>query len=297
MKILYIIGNGFDLWHGLPTKYADFYVFAANYLDELEEYFLDPCSETSWTNFEENLGRFDWREFYDRNNFTDISDESFKPSMAFGLEDDLTEQASDMVDSMKSHFQEWIESIPIDDAEAKFDFTLGGRFISFNYTPLLQAVYEIPDSLIFHIHGSVSKYDDLIFGHGESREEEPELDENGDSNRHLFTDAEDAAKYPFYAFQKPVDDILNRNSSCFESLNNVEVVVIIGHSLNAIDLPYIRRISGVTRGSKWVVSQCSEDEGKHHITQLEKCGVTSDKITSCFIEDIPTVLETMGCAD
>jgi hypothetical protein len=291
MEILYIIGNGFDLWHGLPTKYTDFYAFAACHLDELEQYLiLEPSSETPWNNFEANLGKFDGSIFYDTHNFIDVSDESFKPSMAYGLEDDLTEQADNLVDSIQSQFYEWIESIPIEDAEAKFGFRLPGRFISFNYTSLLQTVYKIPDDLVFHIHGSVNKYDDLIFGHGESIEEVTELDENRDSNRTIFTDAQGAAKYPFYAFQKPVDDILNRNLGYFESLNSVDVVVVIGHSFNEIDIPYIKKISTVAWGSKWVVSQYSESEGKSHVRQLGKCGVSSDKITLCSINDIPNLL-------
>lgn len=27
---LVIVGNGFDLWHGLPTSYADFKIFLEN---------------------------------------------------------------------------------------------------------------------------------------------------------------------------------------------------------------------------------------------------------------------------
>lgn len=293
MEVLYIIGNGFDLWHGLPTKYTDFYAFSSSELDEFEQYFLDPSSKPLWYNFEENLGKFNRDEFYDRHNFIDLSDESFKSSMVYGLEDDITEEANNMVESIGSLFHDWIESIPIEDVEAKIDFKLTGRFISFNYTSLLQAVYEISDDLVFHIHGSLSKYDNLIFGHGESMEEKPELYENGDSNRTMFTDAESAAGFPFHALKKPVDDILKRNLEYFRSLNNTEVVIVIGHSLNNIDLPYVKRISDMAPGSKWIVSQHSEGEGKSHLRQLEKCGVTSNKITLCYIEDIPKVLSCM----
>ncbi|CAG37067.1 hypothetical protein DP2338 [Desulfotalea psychrophila LSv54] len=155
-------------------------------------------------------------------------------------------------------------------------------------------VYGISDDLVFHIHGSVVKYDRLIFGHGESMEEVPELDENWESNRTMFTDAEGSAKYPFYAFQKPIDDIIDYSLSYFKNLENVEVVVVIGHSLNDIDIPYFKKISNVTQSSKWVVSQYSEDEGKNHIRQLEKCGVASNQITLCSIDDIPNVLASIN---
>ena len=292
MEILYVIGNGFDLWHGLPTKYTDFYESSGNPLEELKPY-LNLDAYKLWNNFEAVLGKFDCEIFYENHNFIDVSGDSFKPSMVYGLEDDLIEQADNLVDGIQSQFREWIASIPTEDAKAKFDFKSPRRFISFNYTPTLQAVYGIADDLVFHIHGSASKYEHLIFGHGESREEEPELDENGDSNRTMFTDAEGAAKYPFYAFQKPVNDIIENNLSYFENLKNVEVVVVMGHSLNDIDIPYFEKISNVIRGRKWVVSQCSEDEGKSHVRQLGKCGVASDQITLCSIDDIPKMLASM----
>ena len=60
MKHLYIIGNGFDLHHEIPSGYLDFH----NWLDEvkdwetqmtIEELFGD-CSSNWWKHFEENLG-------------------------------------------------------------------------------------------------------------------------------------------------------------------------------------------------------------------------------------------------
>lgn len=33
MAKLYMIGNGFDLWHGLPTGYDRFYAFAKEMID------------------------------------------------------------------------------------------------------------------------------------------------------------------------------------------------------------------------------------------------------------------------
>ncbi|CAG37068.1 hypothetical protein DP2339 [Desulfotalea psychrophila LSv54] len=102
MEILYVIGNGFDLWHGLPTKYTDFYAFSETHLDELEQYLcFDIITENPWNNFEVVLGKFDWEIFYNNHNFIDVSDDSFKPSMAYGLEDDIKEQADNLVDDIQ----------------------------------------------------------------------------------------------------------------------------------------------------------------------------------------------------
>lgn len=294
MEILYIIGNGFDLWHGLPTDYSKFHEYAAHHLNELEQFMnFERDLKSPWSDFENSLGKFNSHEFYDAHNFIDVSDESFKPSMAFGLEDDLTEQADDLVSSTQSQFREWIDSIDIGAAEPKFRFRFPGSFISFNYTDTLQDIYEISDENIFHIHGNSRRYDELIFGHGELIEEEPELDANGDSNRHMFSDAEAAAKYPLYAFKKPVSDILNRNINYFEALHKIDVVVVIGHSLNRIDLPYIKKVAEVAQGARWIVSHFTQMEGTSHLERLEACGVTSSQVTLCEIDDVSVILESM----
>lgn len=291
MEILYVIGNGFDLWHELPARYTDFYKFSKCELDELEQYLIsDAGSDNPWSNFESYLGKFDWRRFYDSHNEIDVLDESFKPSMAYCLKDDLREQADNLVYSITSKFQAWIDSVAIDDASKKFNFNSKGLFLSFNYTSLLQIVYGINDDRVIHIHGSARRYERLIFGHGESMEEEPELDKNGDSSRTMFTDAEGAAKYPFHAFQKPVVDILDNNFDFFESLKNVKDVYVIGHSLNDIDLPYFKNISDMAQDSNWIVSKYSEGERENHIEQLKKCGVSLDRIRLCSIDDISTYM-------
>ena len=37
MAKLYVIGNGFDLWHGLPTRYGQFYEFANSEIQDTHE--------------------------------------------------------------------------------------------------------------------------------------------------------------------------------------------------------------------------------------------------------------------
>ena len=292
MEILYIIGNGFDLWHGLPTKYADFYEYSREHLDELEQHFSNvPFHETLWNNFEQSLGKYDWSLFYDDYNHIDVLDDSFKPSMVYGLEDELSQESESLVEHIQSLFQEWIESISIENTKRQFYFITPNRFISFNYTPLLQNVYGIEDKYIFHIHGCSQNFDNLIFGHGEEIYEEPELDENGESNRTMFTDAEGAAKYPLYAFQKPVNETIQKNISRFEALSNVEVVIVIGHSLNDIDLPYFKVISKFSNSCEWIVSCHDEQEGQNHLLQLSKCGIDFRKITTCKIEEIQNIFK------
>ncbi|MNJ48788.1 hypothetical protein D3C77_439930 [compost metagenome] len=161
-------------------------------------------------------------------------------------------------------------------------------FLSFNYTSTLQLAYGVDDANIVHIHGKSDAYDDLIFGHGETREEEPELDASGDSNRTMFSDAEGAAKYPFYALQKPVSEAINTNKDFFSSLGGFSTIRIIGHSVNDIDLPYFKEIAKSTNNAKWQIYCYRPDESEHYMRQLLKCGIESRNITIETYDKLPT---------
>ncbi|MFA7347662.1 MAG: bacteriophage abortive infection AbiH family protein [Desulfurivibrionaceae bacterium] len=287
MSTLHIVGNGFDLWHGLLTSYDRFYEFAKDTLDELESFYcIDTTPDGPWTDFENSLGRFDWRLFYDAHDHTDIAADNFRPSEAFCLEDDLTEQADAHVDAIKERFHAWIDAIDVSLASKKMSFAETDLFLTFNYTSTLQLVYGIDNGNIVHIHGRSDAYDELVFGHGATMREEPELDENGDSNRTMFSDAEGAAKYPFYALQKPVSEIVAKNSNFFHSLGSVSTIRVIGHSLNDIDLPYFDEVAKNAKGAKWVVCCRRPEDEDYYTQQLLKCGVHRGDITVCAYADL-----------
>lgn len=279
MTTLYIIGNGFDLWHGLPTDYGSFYAYAKDMLDEMEAYYISGSHlDRPWHNFERCLGTYDWQLFYDAYNNVDVMSEDFRRSQAYSLEDELTAESESHVESVRNLFCEWISEIDVSVASAKFQFNQGASFLTFNYTNTLQSVYGVPESRILHIHGSAAAYDELVFGHGETMVEEPELDENGDSNRTMFTDAQGAAKYPFYAFQKPVVEMLKKHQVYFSSLSRVSEVVVMGHSINDVDLAYFMEVSQRAKGSCWVVYCYKKSEAEHYVRQLGRCGVPEDLI-------------------
>lgn len=272
MTVLYIIGNGFDLRHGLPTRWSKFDKYAKGKLDDVIRYFDCPEIDSPWSDFESSLGTYNWQELFDEWNFTDPTSDSFKVSHTYSLEDELTERADELHRSIQECFSEWIEGIDITSASKQMVFETEARFISFNYTAILQLVYGIDDSRILHIHGKAER-DDILFGHGVDIVDESDLDENGDSNRTIFTDSKNAAKYPLSAFQKPTSEILQKNREYFGKLCDLERIEVIGHSMADVDLPYFKEIASQSNGCEWIVYCYREGEPAHMIQQLEKCGV------------------------
>jgi len=282
MTKLYIIGNGFDKYHKLPTGYDDFHKFVIDNYSEIEnvfeEYFLLRGNEDSlWSDFEADLGTFKWKYFFNEKNTIDVQDESFRPSCRFGLEDDLRQETDELVDKIKEVFENWLNRIDLESTDKKNEFQEYAFFLNFNYTLTLEEVYKIPSEMIFHIHGDIqNNADSLIFGHNE---EFIEIDTNGDSDQTMFTSSENMSKYPFYAFKKPVTEIITENKLFFENIKSIEEVIVFGHSLNPVDIPYFEEIVKQTKNSvSWKVSFYEEKEKESHIITLQEIGIEKSNI-------------------
>ncbi len=280
MSTLYIIGNGFDMWHKLPTSYGDFYDYAGSFLSEIEHFYSSGLHyHNPWHDFEKALGEFDAGAFLDDYNEIDWTAEDFRPSFVYGLEDEMTEQADAHVNSIRDTFVEWIQQIDVSKATKKIEFPEDSLFISFNYTTTLQSVYGIDSRRVLHIHGNVENNDELIFGHGKEIYDVPEVDDNGDSTRDMFSDARGNASYPLRALKKPVDEVLARHNNYFEQLHDIETVIVIGHSLNTIDHPYFKRINAVLPKVIWHVIYHSVGGSAGFVESLVACGVNPAHIS------------------
>ncbi|GEK12595.1 bacteriophage abortive infection AbiH family protein [Aliivibrio fischeri] len=287
MRKLYVIGNGFDLWHDLPTSYREFYEFAQSTLDELGNYYqFELQNHEPWHDFENALGAFDSDGFFDFHNEVDITSDHFRPRDIYGLEDEITEQTDIHVSTVKETFTGWVNQIDISHVERKMTFPEDAKFITFNYTSTLQFIYGIDNDRVFHIHGRAETHDELIFGHGEAIVEPPELDEDGESTRDMFSDAQSGARYPLYALKKPVDDVIEQHESYFTQLSDIEEVIIIGHSLNTIDQPYFCRIAQRAVGANWKVCCYSEDQEESYTQSLVDCGIDRDRIEIIKYSDL-----------
>lgn len=281
MSTLYVIGNGFDLYHELPTSYANFHDFAHDELNEFEDFYQTSTDlDSPWHDFENSLGQFNWEDLFESHNEINVADDDFKMSDVYGLEDFLTEQTDRHVEKISQCFKDWVNQIDISTAKPMLNLEQEALYLTFNYTQTLQSTYKIDDKNIIHIHGSAKSIDAIIFGHGETWVEEPELDENGDSNRYMLSDAEAAAKRPFYLLKKPVEENIQSNKKFFDGLTHIKKIIVLGHSLNEIDLPYFKSIANRTNNAKWALCLYSMDEADFAMEQIVKCGV--------FIEDIHT---------
>lgn len=284
MNRLYIIGNGFDRYHELPTGYCDFHEYVENNLPDLEndmeEYFqLRKDDNNLWSDFEKDLSTFNYKTFFKDNKYFDCLDDKFKQSQINCLEDDIKQETEELIERIKEGFENWISNIELENIKEKLELEKESFFLNFNYTLTLEKVYNIPIKNIFHIHGDIENNEGfLIFGHNKTLRKENEIDKNNNSKRTQFSDSENSAKYPFYKFQKPVNDIIKNNNNYFKRLGKIKEIIILGHSLNSIDIPYLKKIKKYTPNTIWKVSYYNEDEKQMHLKALQGIGMNKSDI-------------------
>lgn len=307
MPNLNIIGNGFDLYHGLPSSYyyfacyllhkneqvyndwADMYGFYSNRgLDGEDEKRIEDAGY--WSNFEKHLGFLspNWVE----NSLLDD----------LGLEDpeavELPIDFPNHVDTMKEMLREWVEETV--DTKSNFEIiqTLLDNqkiklskldtFISFNYTHTLEEVYNIHN--VFHIHGESRFYiepfsdllrRDLVIGHGNKKEIDTLEQKIQYYQKHSY-DQSARNRLQEYSFEyqilrelkKPVDKCKRDLKAFLEKLPNPEFISCYGLSFGDVDLPYIKLIRKKWPYSRWRFSYYSNGDKKNIANTVKVLGLS-----------------------
>ena len=287
IKTLYIIGNGFDKHHRMPTAFTECYDWMQDnhYFDALSQIdeIYGVASYEWWKDFENSLGEMDMCEFalrQTRENYPDFGSDDFREADRYRAEYQAELDITQMVKAMKSRFTEWINTMQAPDSTKKLPISKKDvYFITFNYTPTLETLYAVPHDQILHIHGSVFEKGEYIIGHGksyeklqqelESQEPSPAPDATPEEEQEfyesnydpIYEDTKEAVLKNIADLRKPVDSLIERNRSTFDRLRQVERICIYGLSFSDIDLKYIAeliRIHNAASNIQWEISYFSE---------------------------------------
>ena len=260
---LIIIGNGFDIWQGLHTNYAEFQKYYLSHRDEIlrklhlkktvvryedgetisisdvELIYGDPFDPKElesdfWSVFENSLSELD----AERLNYFFGKDRR-----------DLREMRKRIRNAnriLREAFCSWIATITIDNKNAGYQFGDNCLFINFNYTDTLLKRFAVKEENEWHIHGEATDKDSIIFGHSAHPElPEPLLYRMGGRFRGLYFVEE-----ILYETDKHVRD--NLYALCMflavrgvipEQIKNVYV---LGHSMGLPDVEYFSFLADAT---------------------------------------------------
>jgi hypothetical protein len=269
MANLFLIGNGFDLSHGLSTSYQDFRRFLLSHypnirMDELiipegimspngeiiynDEkvlsmlfYLLNEAerNEEEWKDIETSMGYLDFSEAFDWND--DILDKDgdidfWKTSYR---NEDIAANFIFPTKKLQKFFAEWVNSININSAKPKKDFKKllrdGDQFLTFNYTETLEEVYNIPYRNICHIHGKQNE--EIFFGHGN-------LEDYSERYMQQHIGSENGLSQIDNQLRKRTDIALQKHKDFFIYLEeiNINKIYSYGFSFSEVDTIYLVEI-------------------------------------------------------
>lgn len=305
---LVIIGNGFDIWQNLNTRYTDFQKYYLNHKKEIlkklkikekilkqkdgsifrfsdvELIYGNPFrpldfNKDFWYTFETSLGKID----------------AHRLNLFFGKDKKgLKAMAKSVVNAnriLKEAFCSWIATIQIAKIDSGLNFDENCFFINFNYTKTLEKRFGVKKADIMHIHGEADDAESIVVGHA-THPQEPEnaLYQLGGRFRGLFL-----VDYILYQTDKHVRD--NITMLCLEFAlagihpADIKDVYVLGHSLGDADIEYFEFLGEAVSG-KTTDEEILADLVSNERDPLDELNNRIQYIIKTYGKD-PTIIDTV----
>lgn len=290
-QTLYIIGNGFDLASGMPTSYTHFYKWLESNkcyrLISMMEIFFSNQRDV-WSDIEKALGEYDENQILEYCKPEEDFDYDHSMRYMASVEDSPDWLFQPILHDFINSFRDWVNSIDITTAKRIRTLPAESLYLTFNYTETLERVYSIPKSNILHIHGCRLLDEQCIIGHNNYRN--PNDAYNDEYEMPYIQDTWNKIIGWMNGLFKDTTAIIDKNQCFFEKLSNIECVIVYGHSLNEVDLPYMKEIVrhiGIEK--QWYISQYNTEDSRKIDAFIRKLGLKNTeafwvKPQPCHIE-------------
>lgn len=298
MANLFIIGNGFDISHGLKTSYNHFKKYLElKYPDNIHSYGYVPDvgiapkggpsfdedevvgfllhiiseaehSSDKWSDLETSIGLLEFEEFFEGWDDEEYENEWHEVYRNQDIASNIVESVLKILD----YFEEWIDDICLDDVKPKEDMTeliqQNDKFLSFNYTLTLEEVYG--EYNVCHIHGEQGG--ELLFGHGNNTN-------YYESNMSKHIGSEDSLQIIQERLKKNTESALDINKEFFRNLDSIDKIYSFGFSFSKVDEIYIKEICKKikTENITWFLNDFEDVKGREEfIGIIKSCGFNGD---------------------
>lgn len=289
-----IIGNGFDLSHGLKTSYSHFNKFVSELDPKLvahvNEIFYNqgyPKEDIEyWSDLEvmlSSLSELDYDEHYE-DAFNGAETDMDRASYWHDPEYNASQKAKNELLvplKLKNYFDRCINSINLRNVSRKPCLEMNGYdlFINFNYTETLQDVYCIQNARIFHVHGDANS--SYILGHNDIEKPpypdpyetyiDPDTGETTSDadirQAQVRESLNDTYTTLFRSYFKNSKKIIADNQQWFKQFNNATHVTFMGLSMGLHDEIYVTEINKLLPKDAQIVVYYHENKEK----MVSKC--------------------------
>lgn len=291
---LFIIGNGFDLAHGLATTYNDFKKYLQKtYPNAIEDIYTIPdqivlpdggikydevavvsfilgiisrVEGDKWKNLESTLGELELDDFFE---FFELQDDDKENRIYYNNEDNSKNILGSIIE-IKRLFAEWVDTIDLTNTKIDYNFSKLKKdddlFLSMNYTYTLEQVYGISEGRIVHLHGK--QKEDIIFGHGNSKN-------YWEHYNNYYTGAEENISELYEALRKDTEQVIRNNSNFFkkQTLESVSNIYSYGFSFSNVDQIYITEICKYIKNNViWFLNNYDKEKNAEFKKIIEECG-------------------------
>ncbi|OEF02615.1 hypothetical protein A136_08350 [Vibrio crassostreae 9ZC13] len=308
---LYVIGNGFDVHHGLDTRYTSFGLYLKNNYWETYELLIEhygfsdlnpdyptSMSDPLWSEFETSMSLLDKDSVLEANMdaIPNYASDDFRDRDRYTLQIEMERILGLLTTELYKAFKEFILAVqfPQFDNSLAVNIDRDAVYLTFNYTDTLAQYYEVPDENVLFIHEKADEdVEELILGHGvdpknfkEKPAEPPAglseedlerwMEYQSDQYDYSYERGKDAINQYFSATFKGTEQVIKNNVDFFAGLANVDEVFVLGHSLAEVDLPYFQKLAeSVKTGAKWLATYYDPDDQQTHYDTLTGLGITN----------------------
>lgn len=269
MGILYIVGNGLDLHFNLKTKTDHFieYLKEQTIFNETDNAFdVLNCYGLDWCDYEQSLNNLNLDEIELQNEIQPdyLSDhESDRDGGILNMQmyvNSLSDAINSALEQMVLVANDEVEELSLCYPQKEL-FKKGDAILTFNYTSTIEYLFYIPNNVpIFHIHGCYKQGSSLIFGYRNNKDSYTSnwisIDEE---NWDYYLSQQRETIYSFYeSWRKElqIDGLMDFLTRC----NEIDRVVVLGHSMSAVDSEYMELIEKTYNPVSWTVSYYSKGD-------------------------------------
>jgi hypothetical protein len=292
---LYVIGNGFDLWHDVPSRLSQFKQFVKAtdraVFRDVEEYLP---TQDNWSDLESALAGMDVDSLIDNSGhlMASYGADDWSDASHHDFQHEVQEVVGRLSYGLQHRFAEWIRQLPIptpsNASRRVADLDMDAAFLNFNYTSTLTALYGVPPEQILYIHGCAIAEDRLVLGHAWRPQDRKSLNDRSDVEDidPRLVEGNVIIDQYFGATFKPSSDLIARYQGFFDLLAEVGEVVVLGHSLRPVDAAYFKALlkQQEVMHADWVVACESFHEWPEKCALLEQMGMETRRCTPVLWE-------------
>ena len=283
---LYIIGNGFDLMHRVPSSYYNFRDSLGEQNGLRKSLEIALTAEDIWADFEDSLGSLNLdlmgsRHIIDMwlDDFGFYDDEDVGAAEFYMAVETAANPIINLVDKLPTAFRRWVNSLEVGTNDRPLAGLIhpDGKVLDFNYTEFVEMLYGVHN--VCYIHGNRKKRERLILGHrlgagGVFHEKE----RKAQSYRQAVVDVAQDCVFDLIGqydeeLTKNSQEIIKNHQIFFNGLTDIDQIIVIGHSVSRVDWDYFIEIKKKTKSAHWYFGNFGLNDLNNMETLIQTLGI------------------------